>query len=272
MQVKDAKARNKQLILLGFSCAGAAVWRRYIHEPQAQAEGFAMLKTSRIVLPVGAVALMVASLQAGAQSLPDSENGRYTFTPTADGVLRLDTRTGSLASCHNRVAGWSCYAVPDERAALDAEIGRLTRENTQLKDDLKRMKDEQARLDRDIAALKDAQRKVEAERTKLKDEQVRFDREIAALKEASVTLGAERTRLKEELDKRDVTPPKIDAPLAKEDLQKKGVARDAGRSNRLELQLPDDREVERAVAFLERAWRRLIEMANRVQRDVSGKI
>lgn len=184
-----------------------------------------------------------------AQSTPDSENGRFTFSPTADGVLRLDTRTGSIASCHNRVSGWSCYAVPDERAALDAEIGKLQRDNTQLKDTLARFKDEQAR----------------------------FDRDIAALKEAHQRLDAERMKLKEELDKREVAAapapaPKIDAPLSKEDSQKKGVARDAGRSNRLELQLPDDKEVERAVAFVERAWRRLIEMANRVQRDVSGKI
>jgi len=185
---------------------------------------------------------------AGAQSTPDSENGRYTFTPTADGVLRLDTRTGSLASCHNRVAGWSCYAVPDERAALDAEIGKLQRENSQLKDNLARFKDEQAR----------------------------FDRDIAALKEAHLRLDAERMKLKEELDKREVATaapaPKIDAPLAKEDSQKKGAARDAGKGNRLELQLPDDQEVERVVSFLERTWRRLIEMANRVQRDVSGRI
>ncbi len=162
-------------------------------------------------------------------------------------MLRLDTRTGSLASCHNRVAGWSCYAVPDERAALDAEIGKLQRENTQLKDDLARFKDEQAR----------------------------FDRDIAALKEAHLRLDAERMKLREELDRREAQrapAPKIDAPLAKEDSQKKGAARDAGRSNRLELQLPDDKEVERVVAFIERAWRRLIEMANRVQRDVSGKI
>ena len=195
----------------------------------------------------GAATLALAA-PAGAQSTPDSENGRYTFTPTADGVLRLDTRTGSLASCHNRVAGWSCYAVPDERAALDVEIGKLQRENSQLKDDLARFKAEQAR----------------------------FDRDIAALKEAHLRLDAERMKLREELDKREVAAPapapKIDAPLAKEDSQKKGAARDAGKGNRLELQLPDDQEVERVVAFLERTWRRLIEMANRVQRDVSGRI
>jgi hypothetical protein len=192
-------------------------------------------------------AMLALMAPAGAQSTPDSENGRYTFTPTADGVLRLDTRTGSLASCHNRVAGWSCYAVPDERAALDMEIGKLQRENTQLKDDLARFRAEQAR----------------------------FDRDIAALKEAHLRLDAERMKLREELDKREVAtaaPPKIDAPLSKEDSQKKGAARDAGKGNRLELQLPDDQEVERVVAFLERTWRRLIEMANRVQRDVSGRI
>ena len=196
------------------------------------------------------LALVSLALPALAQATPDSENGRYTFSPTADGVLRLDTRTGSLASCHNRVAGWSCYAVPDERAALDAEIGKLQRENTQLKDTLSRFKDEQAR----------------------------FDRDIAALKEAHLRLDAERMKLKQELDRREASSavpapaPKIDAPLSKEDSQKKGVARDAGRGNRLELQLPDDQEIDRAVAFVERAWRRLIEMANRVQRDVSGKI
>ncbi len=199
----------------------------------------------RHVALAGAAMVMLAA-PVFAQSVPDSENGRYTFSPTADGVLRLDTRNGSLASCHNRVAGWSCYAVPNERAALDAEIGKLQRENTQLKDNLARFKDEQAR----------------------------FDRDIAALKEAHLRLDAERMKLKDELDRREITSaaPKIDAPLSREDSQKKGAARDAGRTNRLELQLPDDREVERVVSFLERAWKRLIEMANRVQRDVSGKI
>jgi chromosome segregation ATPase len=269
-----------------------------------------MLGHLRTIAIAGAVAVAFAA-PAFAQATPDSENGRYTFSPTADGVLRLDTRTGSLASCHNRIAGWSCYAVPDERAALDAEIGKLTRENTQLKDTLARFKDEQGRFDRDIATLKEAHLRLDAERMKLKedldkreaathapkidaeigklqrentqlkdnlarfkDEQVRFDRDIAALKEAHLRLDAERMKLKDELDKREAAAPapKIDAPLSKEDSQKKGVAREAGRSDRLELQLPDDREVEKVISFVERAWKRLIEMANRVQRDVSGKI
>lgn len=192
---------------------------------------------------VAAMLMVAAPAAALAESTPSSENGRYTFSPSADGVLRLDTRTGKIASCHNRVAGWSCYAVPDERAALDAENGRLQRENSELKETL----------------------------AKFRQEQARFDRDIAALKEAHLRLDAERMQLKEELERREQTaPPKIDAPLAKEDPQQKGVARDAARSNKLELQLPDDKEIDRVVSFLERTWRRLIEMAERVQRDVSG--
>ena len=47
--------------------------------------------------------------------------------------MRLDTRTGAVSTCNNKGAGWACYAVPDERAALDAEIGRLQSDNEKLK-------------------------------------------------------------------------------------------------------------------------------------------
>ncbi len=30
--------------------------------------------------------------------------------------------------------------------------------------------------------------------------------------------------------------------------------------------------MDRAMSFLEQAWRRLVEMANRVQRDINGRI
>ena len=41
---------------------------------------------------------------------------------------------------------------------------------------------------------------------------------------------------------------------------------------KIEVPLPSDQDVDRVMSFLERAWRKLIDMANRVQKDVSGKI
>src|ERR1700709_2422803 len=73
---------------------------------------------------------------AAAQSISDSENGRYALAPVADGVLRLDTRTGAVSTCSNTGTGWACYAVPDERAAFDAEIGRLQADNEKLRKEL----------------------------------------------------------------------------------------------------------------------------------------
>src|ERR1700709_232059 len=70
---------------------------------------------------------------AMAQSVPELENGRYALSPVADGVLRLDTRSGVVSTCNNSGTGWACYAVPDERAALDAEIGRLQSDNERLR-------------------------------------------------------------------------------------------------------------------------------------------
>src|ERR1700685_2244624 len=83
-----------------------------------------------------AAALAFAAGPVSAQPMPDAENGRYALSPIADGVLRLDTRTGSVSTCSNSGTGWACYAVPDERAALDAEIGRLQAENEKLKTQL----------------------------------------------------------------------------------------------------------------------------------------
>jgi hypothetical protein len=152
-----------------------------------------------------------------AQSIPDSENGRYALSPIADGVIRLDTRTGAVSTCNNAGTGWACYSMPDERAALDAEIGRLQAEN---------------------------------ERSR-----------------------AELDRLRAELASRDpAVSGKIDEPLPKSDSLKRAEPKITEGERKIEIPLPSDRDLDRVMSFLERAWRRLVEMANRMQKDVTGKI
>ena len=86
------------------------------------------------------IALIAASAWVGvsahAQTMPDSENGRYSFSTVPDGTLRLDTRTGAVSICAKKDAGWACNTVPDERQALENEIARLQRENGALKKDM----------------------------------------------------------------------------------------------------------------------------------------
>ena len=87
---------------------------------------------SRFCLIVAAVCLAGLAPAAAAET-PDTDNGRYTLQPSGDGMIRLDTRTGAVSNCSNSAAGWACYAVPDERAAMDTEIGRLQAENEKLR-------------------------------------------------------------------------------------------------------------------------------------------
>jgi len=166
-------------------------------------------KSSSKFLGVILLAICLAGAsQALAGPMPETENGRYALSPAGDGVLRLDTRTGAVSTCNNSGAGWACYAVPDERAAMDAEIGRLQAENERLKADL-------------------------------------------ASREPTVS-------------------GKIEEPLPKSDSLKKSEPKVAESERKIEIPLPSDRDMDRMMSFLERAWRRLIEMANRVQRDVNG--
>ena len=173
----------------------------------------AAIPTPKFTLIVAACCLAGMGA-ANAESMPDTENGRYALSRVGDGAaIRLDTRTGTVSNCSNSNGGWACYAVPDERAAMDAEIGRLLAENE---------------------------------------------------------------KLKAQLASRDgTTDGKSSEALPKSDKQadpKQADPKTAEGGRKLEIPLPSDQDMDRAMSFLERAWRRLIDIANRVQKDISGKI
>jgi hypothetical protein len=145
-----------------------------------------------LVLTLSLADFAAASAQT---TTPDSENGRYSFNPVADGVLRLDTRTGQVSQCGRSDAGWACKMIPDERSALETEIARLQGENA---------------------------------------------------------------TLKKELLTRGLPVPGAPSPPA-------------AKPGEPELQLPSDAEVDKVISFLERVWRRLIEMGSAMQKDIEKK-
>lgn len=152
--------------------------------------------------------LATGVIGAAAQTVPDLENGRYAISPVPDGVVRLDTRTGAVSTCADKGNGWGCYVVPDERSALDAEIGRLQAENQSLK------------------------------------------AQLAARSSGS------SGQTDEALPEHDPLKPKS-----------------AEGDRKIEIPLPSDRDVDRMMTFVEKAWRRLVEMASRLQqRGSDGKI
>jgi len=67
---------------------------------------------------------------------PENGDGRFTFHRADDGYLRLDGKTGQVSRCNRRPSGWQCQLLPDERAALEAELARLQGDNAALKKEL----------------------------------------------------------------------------------------------------------------------------------------
>jgi hypothetical protein len=90
----------------------------------------------RIVLAALVVpALVVLASAAAAQ---EQANGRFSMSPTAEGYLKLDSRTGDVTECQrNGDQGYRCTLTPDERSALQAEIDRLAGENVALREAMK---------------------------------------------------------------------------------------------------------------------------------------
>lgn len=49
----------------------------------------------------------------------------FSLQAVEGGVLKLDTRSGALSFCSAKAGAYVCEAVPEDRAALEAEISRL---------------------------------------------------------------------------------------------------------------------------------------------------
>ena len=90
----------------------------------------------RRLLVIGALLAAAGAARGQAPVLPPAlEDGdtRYSCHRSEDGFVRLDQRTGEVSYRARRPSGWSCLVTPDDRAAFEAEIGRLQSENAALK-------------------------------------------------------------------------------------------------------------------------------------------
>jgi hypothetical protein len=81
----------------------------------------------------GACGLFVASALVAAASTSAAAEERFSLKPLDGGFVRLDTQTGHTSICTGTLEALVCRSAPDERAALDAEIVRLTADNERLK-------------------------------------------------------------------------------------------------------------------------------------------
>jgi hypothetical protein len=94
-----------------------------------------MIRIGPLLFATAVSALLCGPASAqGAQ--PENEESRFSFFRAEDGYLRLDGRTGQVSLCTRRPAGWLCQALPEERAAFEAEVARLQLENAALKQEV----------------------------------------------------------------------------------------------------------------------------------------
>jgi hypothetical protein len=66
----------------------------------------------------------------------DSDDRRFVFHRVDGNLLRLDMRTGTIATCSQSGAEWTCVPGRDDRAALDRQVTQLQRDNAILKNAL----------------------------------------------------------------------------------------------------------------------------------------
>ncbi len=178
----------------------------------------------------------VVLLRAQEPSL-DLADKRFTYHAIDDGYLRLDLRTGEVATCRQRGAGWTCTLAPEERAALEGEIARLQRDNALLKSAL---------LERGLP-LPAPQADGPAPAAPPQAAPPVPPPLAQAPAGASAPSQADPPTAS--------APPRPPAPIPTEP----------------DLKQRDNAEVDRVMDVMERLWRRLVELVTTIQRDIQRK-
>jgi hypothetical protein len=90
----------------------------------------------------------------------------------------------------------------------------------------------------------------------------------AALEDEIGVLLDENAALRKQLEARAPVPPETVPPSAATPAPPSAAAPPAPKQGGHELNLPSDADVNRMMAFLEKMWRRLLDMAQRTQREL----
>jgi hypothetical protein len=83
------------------------------------------MRSAVFLLTLALASPAVAQVIDNSKLAPESENGRFTMSPVAGGVMRMDTRTGKISICRQKGDAWACEAAADDRGAYEQEIARL---------------------------------------------------------------------------------------------------------------------------------------------------
>jgi hypothetical protein len=95
-----------------------------------------MRRSSFVVFSLIVLGLAGVALTAVAGPKAEESGARYAMSPTANGVVRLDTQTGAMSLCTGAAGQWSCQDMNDSQRTLTAEIDQLRAENKSLRDQL----------------------------------------------------------------------------------------------------------------------------------------
>jgi hypothetical protein len=163
-----------------------------------------------VVVVCTAQVVLLRAQERTDQPALDTSNPRFAYHKIDDGYLRLDLRSGEVATCRPNPSGWTCTLAAEERTALENEIARLQRDNARLKNAL-------------------------------------LEHGLALPSPPSTDPAAPTS---------EAAPPRPPAPIP-------SPQADAGEHRQA--------EIDRVIATMERWWRRVVELAATIQRDLQGK-